>query len=306
VQKAIDGKLEIDTKECSLAEARAICSLRAVFGEKYPDPVRVVSIGQEIGAMIGTPDNEEWKAFSVEFCGGTHLTNATQAGKFLITSEEPVSKGVRRINAVTGKHADVVLEEYAEINARVDACGSMEGAEKLKEAKLLQTRVEAATLHVAGKAELTDKLKKVRKDLLAFEKAEMKKKMEKALKDAADLIAKLKGGVEKSVVLKFAGDKTVASEVVNLFQKDLPDVAVFALAEDEVADQLCCITLTPEALQGTLPANEWCNAGMTVASGKGGGKKDRAQGNAKGRTASNKVCEAAAICAHDKLSNATL
>merc|ERR1711998_672595 len=115
VQDFIDKKQLVDTKECSLAEARAICSLRAVFGEKYPDPVRVVSVGQAIDPMIGAPDNEDWKAFSVEFCGGTHLTNSEQAGKFLIVSEEPVSKGVRRISAVTGNHAKNTLEEYAEI-----------------------------------------------------------------------------------------------------------------------------------------------------------------------------------------------
>ena len=67
VQEMVDKKYAVFTKECNLAEARAICALRAVFGEKYPDPVRVVSIGQEIDAMIGAPDNEDWKAFSVSF-----------------------------------------------------------------------------------------------------------------------------------------------------------------------------------------------------------------------------------------------
>merc|ERR1719487_1204626 len=192
VQDMIDKKYGIYTKECALADARAICSLRAVFGEKYPDPVRVVSVGQEIDTMIGAPDNEDWKAFSVEFCGGTHLSNAEQAGTFLIVSEEPVSKGVRRINAVTGTYAKNVLEEFEEITGRVATCAKMEPVEKLKECKLLQTRVESSTLHVEGKAQLIDQLKKIRKELMAFEKAEMAKKKEKALKDSQELIAKVK------------------------------------------------------------------------------------------------------------------
>jgi len=303
VQEMIDKKLGVYTKECALADARAICSLRAVFGEKYPDPVRVVSVGADVDTMIGAPDNEDWKAFSVEFCGGTHISNAEQAGVFLITSEEPVSKGVRRISAVTGKHAECVLEEFAEISARVAACAGMDNVDKLKECKLLQTRAESATLHVEGKATLIDQLKKIRKDLMVFEKAEMAKKKDKALKDSADLIAKVKGGVEKSVVLKFDGDKAVVNDVLALFGKECPEMAVFALGTDEGNDSMTCITSVPEALQGLMPANEWCNEGMKVASGKGGGKKDRAQGAAKGIAAANKVCEAAAIYAHDKLSH---
>lgn len=303
VQDQLDAKHTIYTKECNLAEARAICALRAVFGEKYPDPVRVVSIGQDIDEMISAPDNEDWKSFSVEFCGGTHLGNSTTAGKFLITTEEPVSKGVRRIVACTGNHAMNVLEDFAEIKARVLACDSMEPALKLKECKHLQVRVESATLHIEGKAELMGLLKKQRKDLLAFEKAEMKTKEDKAIADTTDLIAKLKGGSEKSVVLKFDGDKTVVNSVVVLFNKELPDVAVFALGMHEAEDQMCCITSVPEAMRETLPANEWCNAGMSVADGKGGGKVDRAQGNAKGLVKGKIVCDAAGVFAHERLSS---
>ena len=51
------------------------------------------------------PENPEWKKFSIEFCGGTHLPNAADAERFVITSEESVSKGVRRIVALTGAAA---------------------------------------------------------------------------------------------------------------------------------------------------------------------------------------------------------
>jgi len=78
-----------------LAEARRVPGVRAVFGESYPDPVRVIRIG---GGSAGARE-------SAEFCGGTHLDRTAQAGLFKIVSEEAVARGVRRIAAVTGRAA---------------------------------------------------------------------------------------------------------------------------------------------------------------------------------------------------------
>ncbi len=78
----------VQTQLMKLEEAKKAGAM-ALFGEKYPDPVRVVSMGQ----------------FSVELCGGTHLTNTGQVGFLKIVAEEPVAKGVRRVVAMTGPRA---------------------------------------------------------------------------------------------------------------------------------------------------------------------------------------------------------
>src|SRR4029079_13183257 len=73
-----------------LAEAKKLPGVRAVFGEKYPDPVRVLLIGPDSPDRATADD-------SIEFCGGTHLRQTGPIGLFSIVSQEGVAKGVRRV-----------------------------------------------------------------------------------------------------------------------------------------------------------------------------------------------------------------
>ncbi len=104
VNEAVLSMLPIETKELPIAEAKKL-GAEAQFGEKYGDVVRVVSMG----------------GYSVEFCGGTHLTNTAQCGLFKIISENGVAAGVRRIEAVTGRGVLSYIEEKDAVMARTGA-----------------------------------------------------------------------------------------------------------------------------------------------------------------------------------------
>ncbi|MBK8270250.1 MAG: hypothetical protein IPK83_18930 [Planctomycetes bacterium] len=104
--------------EVDQSQARHINTLRAVFGEKYPEKVRVVSVGAPINEMLADPKNAKWMGYSVEFCGGTHVKRTSEIGRFRLVEESAVSKGVRRVVGVTGEHAQRV-DNHATTLARL-------------------------------------------------------------------------------------------------------------------------------------------------------------------------------------------
>jgi len=129
VGDVIAARLPVSTRLVPLQEAQDIYGLRAVFGEVYPDPVRVVSVGADVDALLRDPHNETWASLSVEFCGGTHLQNTCEAEGFVITDETAVAKGVRRVAGVTGSlareagsRAAGLQAETTSAVARVAAC----------------------------------------------------------------------------------------------------------------------------------------------------------------------------------------
>jgi alanyl-tRNA synthetase len=141
VNEKVYADLPVTPVTMPLAEAKKLPGVRAVFGEKYPDPVRALLIGP------ATP-GEASRADSVEFCGGTHLTHTGQAGFFKVVSQEGVGKGIRRVTAVTGRGA---VEAVQKLAAVVDGL-----------AGTLNCKPDEVTARVEG---LQEEIKKLKTDL---------------------------------------------------------------------------------------------------------------------------------------------
>ncbi len=153
MNEKIFKSLDVSSKEMAIDDAKKLGAM-ALFGEKYGDVVRVVSIDD----------------YSVELCGGTHVSNTAKIGMVKITAEQSVAAGVRRIEAYTGKgilslinNLSASIEESAKIlkikpNLFVTGCESVANEMKAKDQKIdeLNTKItntEAGALFKEAKLE---------------------------------------------------------------------------------------------------------------------------------------------------------
>uniref|UniRef100_A0A0D9XI82 Alanine--tRNA ligase n=1 Tax=Leersia perrieri TaxID=77586 RepID=A0A0D9XI82_9ORYZ len=145
VNQQINEKLEVFAREIKLADAKRINGLRAVFGEIYPDPVRVVSVGRKVEDLLANPESKEWLSISTELCGGTHIKNTSDAKAFALVSEEGIAKGVRRITAVTAGCASEAMERASSFDSRINEASKLEGAILEKDLPIILFSTDEAT-----------------------------------------------------------------------------------------------------------------------------------------------------------------
>lgn len=135
VHDCVAAKDPIQWETLPLAEARAAGAMM-LFGEKYPDPVRMVSMGE----------------FSKELCGGTHLSNTADVGLFEIVSEEGVSAGTRRVTAITGERAAEHREQTKRAVEQAAALLETVPEELPVAAKVLMDQIRHLKKQLAGSA----------------------------------------------------------------------------------------------------------------------------------------------------------
>ncbi|SFU60905.1 alanyl-tRNA synthetase [Methylobacterium sp. 174MFSha1.1] len=238
---------------------------RALFGEKYGEEVRVVSMGRD-----QAPDGRA-KTFSIELCGGTHVGRTGDIGLVTILAESAVGAGVRRIEAMTG---DAARRHLAGESRQLAAL-----------AGLLKASVAEAPERLAG---LLDE----------------RRRMERELSDARRKLAMGGGGSGgEDAVRDVAGTKLMARVVQGVEMRDLKSladegkkrlgsgiVAIVGVAPDGKAGLVVGVT---EDLTGRFDAVALVRAGSERLGGKGGGgRRDMAQAGGPDGAAAEAALEA--------------
>ena len=282
VNHQIEQDLTVYADLAPLDQAEKIAGLRAVFGESYPDPVRVVSIGIEVQQLINNPENDAWKSASVEFCGGTHLESTSQAKRFALLGEEGIAKGIRRITAITGDDAITAHTLGDEIERAADALATMP-TEKLASAHTeLTKQVEAATLPASRRNTIRAKLAGVQKQLKELAKAAAAEQAKKAAALAEGIASSAEGSSEEIVIasLELGSDREALEAAMKTISDRCPNKAVMLMSPDADAGRVAVMASVPKPLIGRgLKAGDWIREVTGIMGGKGGGRPDNAQGS---------------------------
>eukprot|EP01135_Chromosphaera_perkinsii_P000821 Nk52_evm109s151 gene=Nk52_evmTU109s151 len=294
VNELIEKKHPVYAEPATLSSAKKVNGLRAVFGEVYPDPVRVVSVGIPVETLLTDPSSPAGEATSVEFCGGTHLKNSADAEQFVIVSEDGIAKGIRRIVAFTGKEAKQAIAEADRYEAKIAALDTKNVAELGKSVSALTTEIDAATLPYLSKEKLRTQLKKLKKVFDDADKARKAAEVAKAVDMAKDLLEK--EADKKTIVSELPlGSNTKALDGALKCLK-LADKPAILFTADAGTGRVFVQSSVPKAFAAEtgLKANLWFKAGVDKFGGKGGGKDITAMGSFEGSR--NDMNEAIELC----------
>ncbi len=260
--------------------ARKIHGLRAVFGEAYPDPVRVVAIGVPVPDLMHQPDSQEWANYSIEFCGGTHVGATGEIAAFAIVSEEAVAKGVRRITALTGEAAKDAAARADALAARVKEVAASRDSDLAKNVALVAGEIDVATTSASRKATLRAEVAKLQERVKALGKQASAAVQERAVSEARALAQGALAENSMVVVAQIAAgdDRNALQTAVKTIRDTVPRAAVMLFSVDETGKAMIHASV-PDALVGKgLKAGAWLRDAAAVMGGKGGGKDDNAQG----------------------------
>ena len=242
VNEAVLEGYDVVTEELPIEEAKKKGAI-ALFGEKYGEVVRVVDMGE---------------GYSVEFCGGTHLSNTAKVGVFHISNEFSVASGVRRIEATTGKLSLDVMNQNQ---------------------KML---FEAAAVLKAKPGELREKAKAMMTEAKKLHQEIEKFKAEASVGEARQFLmsAKTVGELKVLTASRENVDAATLRQMGDFLKDKEPNVvAVLASTSDEKISFLA--VCGKNAIAKGIKAGDLVKNVCTICGGKGGGKPDSAMGGGK-------------------------
>jgi alanyl-tRNA synthetase len=252
VNRQILQSAPITWEKMPLAEARKLGAMM-LFGEKYPDTVRVISMGD----------------FSKELCGGTHLENTGGIGLFKIVGEESIAAGTRRITALTG----VAALDYV----------------RQTEQALLAS---AAVLKIPPK-EVPERVAALAKEIRDLKKQGGVARSEGVSADMLLADAVVVHGTKVVVVEVKAAQAPVLRGLIDQLRKAAAPIAVLLASPQEEGKVMLMAGLSRDLVQRGLDAVVWVRSAATIVGGSGGGRPDMAQAGGKDASKISEALQAA-------------
>jgi len=264
VNKFVNSKTEVVTRLMTPEEGIEQGAM-ALFGEKYGDEVRVVFMGEEGN-----------KYFSTELCGGTHVKNTGEVGKFKVVSQSSIAAGVRRVEALRDKQ----LEEYLNSKDKMSSLSSQKNEETIKSLSSEITKLGGKPIKKSDDLKIT--IKELTKQLEEITvKSILSDKKKNTIKDQN--IKKINIRFQKVDDLPFKELR----RLVDQGKKDLKEgiVVIYAIKDDKIG---LAVGVT-DTLTEKYDAIKFVKSGSEILGGKGGGgRSDFAQA---GGVHSNKIEE---------------
>lgn len=244
--EAVEADFEVHTFTTELEKAKSMGAI-ALFGEQYPEQVRVVEIGGP---------------FSLELCGGTHVHNSAQIGPVTILGESSVGSGVRRVEAYVG------LESFRHL--------AKERALMAGLASTLKVPSEEVPARVAN---LVERLRAAEKELDRLRLANARAAAANAAA-GAELVGKVRLVAQRMAGGMSAGDlRTLVGDIRGKLGSDPAVVAL--IAEGDNGSVPFVVAVNPAAQDLGFNANDLVKTLGAAVNGRGGGKADLAQGSGK-------------------------
>jgi len=285
VNQEIEKKLKINTKEVELPKAMKMKGLRAVFGEHYPDVVRVVTVGADIPKLLNGDSYEG----SIELCGGTHVANSSELYKLVIQSEEGVAKGVRRIVAITGQKAvEDSLLRVRSLQPKLEDAKKLKGKEQEQEVARIRAQLEQdKDASLTAKREFMREVDKLQGDQLKQGKANTKA-MQQSAKSQGEALAKeaaSKTGFNVHIVKDLDGESKHLGNCLVEARKGSKAAGTLLISAGPKATAICAEVQKG----GKINAKEWVDHVLQKLGGKGGGNDVKAQGQTSAPVDAKKV-----------------
>ncbi|MBW0504644.1 hypothetical protein O181_044359 [Austropuccinia psidii MF-1] len=269
---------KVASQDMSLEEAKKIPGLRAVFGESYPDPVRVVVIGPEpIDFSQESLNQEKWWSYSVEFCGGTHVKTTNEIKQVVLIEESGIAKGIRRIVAVTGEDARTVSQQAKDLEMKLNKIIGLPVKERESALKSFSVELAAIEISVIDKAKIKERFTTAQKELIELGKAQAKADEKKAIQFVAEwiqvnpnarvMISQLDLGSNSKALGAACGHVKHSGKAAYLFSVNEPEKKVIHAS-----------VLPTGEVSAEWSAKSWMDQVVKIIGGKGGGKGDSAQG----------------------------